>query len=214
MNRKALLGIYDRFDVSERFGLLLEALGRDDHHEMDRLTATCAKKTYTMADGAYTDLVDSSYRVASVFAVLWLHASRDLTAAEVIQAACEMAARMYDRGLESGFRASEQIPNERHPVWQQKNHALSDYDVLRREAADSAHQARSILRSLHVAFHQFCETVDIEPSELLAWYQPLLADYEHRRLQLGDETPLDVTLQEAAYKKFCFLWPTHHPYLD
>lgn len=52
---------YDWFLPNERFQLTLAALARDDKAEIEKLFATCPRKTYIQTDINYTLMIDALY---------------------------------------------------------------------------------------------------------------------------------------------------------
>lgn len=57
MRRDRLVTFYDRFDPEERFRLTVEALSRGDEKEVEHLSNSCSRSTYTMNDPAYVNRV-------------------------------------------------------------------------------------------------------------------------------------------------------------
>jgi hypothetical protein len=47
---------YQHLTADERFRLFVQAMGRKDEQELDRLDNTCPRKTYTQQDWAYTNM--------------------------------------------------------------------------------------------------------------------------------------------------------------
>src|ERR1700712_904189 len=52
--------LYEQFTPTERVTLVLEAMGRRDDAEADKLARTCPRKTYTMGDAAYADRLQAA----------------------------------------------------------------------------------------------------------------------------------------------------------
>lgn len=73
MKASALHKYDDVLTGPERFRLILAAIARRDFTETARLRATCPRKVYEMPDADCFDLVLGSQRVASCFAVWFLH---------------------------------------------------------------------------------------------------------------------------------------------
>ena len=47
---------YQHLTAEERFRLFVQAMGRKDEQELDRLDNTCPRKTYTQQDWEYTNM--------------------------------------------------------------------------------------------------------------------------------------------------------------
>src|ERR1700712_2281172 len=58
--------LYEQFTPTERVTLVLEAMGRQDEAEADKLARTCPRKTYTMGDAAYSDRLEAASDVMLV----------------------------------------------------------------------------------------------------------------------------------------------------
>jgi hypothetical protein len=67
---KDIVRQYPLLTADERFRLFVEALGRKDEQELDRLEATCPRKTYTAQDYEYTRRKVRFFQLAYMTAVL------------------------------------------------------------------------------------------------------------------------------------------------
>src|SRR5215211_3321720 len=57
MRNDRLLKFYDRFNPEERFRLTVDALSRGDEKEVEHLSNSCSRSTYTMNDPAYVNRI-------------------------------------------------------------------------------------------------------------------------------------------------------------
>jgi hypothetical protein len=64
VRRNRLVTFYDRFDPEERFRLTVEALARGDEKEVEQLSNSCSRSTYTMNDPAYVNRVRAGLQMA------------------------------------------------------------------------------------------------------------------------------------------------------
>jgi hypothetical protein len=223
--------LYPTLSPRERLRAALFAAARQDGEQVERLTRSCPRKTYTQPDDAYLAALEASHLTGLRFAVLWLNASRlhDLYALQ--RRTIEEKRRAMGWGLVLGANAAWQEAGQAGGYFDvdgetpdmseaiEAGAAIID-DVLEQSRLSSklddrlasldADQRRTVveLRSLREAMARFCGRVDLEPDQLLAWVAPLLTELEGSDGVLKDETvPVDEGIVAGLTRLFAQGWP-------
>lgn len=212
MNSNGLSRLYDRLEPEERLRLVLQAIIRNDHEEVERLWESCPRETYTMVDTNFLELYDQSLWVAASFAILWLDANRRVTSAKLAKNLFQLALMAFDRGFDVGLQAAKRIPNEDHPIWPASDEGLRHYDTLREEAERWYREAVARLKGVYAGFLRFCRAAGVEPEELLALCgEGLRAEIAETRGLLECDIPADEETANATYRRLCEEWPDLDP---
>ena len=205
---------YERLTPWERFKLVLEAKARGDEEEVCRLAETCPKKTYSMRDAGFVDLVEASRMLTWGFLILWLHA-------KTFYLAVEAAARAYMDSLSFFVEGYVQGANS---MWKRAGKDGVPFDVEGREPtpeelkdicmaaavngfpeqiAEVLRSKADELRALWQGFAAFCENEGLDPEILLlTWWPPLLEEVRQKRELLS----VPAESAKEAFEYFSFLW--------
>ena len=184
---KLATGSYEQLTALERFGLMIEAMAREDEVEADRLEDTCPQLVYRCEDAAFRDRVRRAYGIASMVALNMRAGLTRIRMAEAFRATasgfaspvaklalaafcCGRACGREETALslmDPAVIANELTSNEAMAVYAAEIRVVSG-EVMRR-VADSLHHAvgqaeASDLLSQWEGFGRFCrETLNLAP---------------------------------------------------
>lgn len=205
---------YEKLAPWERFKLVLEAEARDDEEEVRRLTETCPKKTYSMRDAEFTDLVEASRTLTWGFLILWLHAKASYltveAAARAYMDSLASFAEGYVRGANSTWKRAgkDGVPFDvegREPTPEELREIgmAAAVDGFPEQVAEVLRSKADELRALWQGFAAFCEDEGLDPEKLLlAWWPPLLEEIREKQELLSVPTES----AEEAFGFFSRLW--------
>jgi len=228
--KKELGKLYDRFTPDERFGLVIEALAREDEEEAKRLVDACPRLTYRMLDLAYADRFKASLTVTIGFCLdlapflIVLGKVEDIR--EVLLSIlnlCENVAKLaYLEGSEAGFEFACAVASKTAPPprWEKRNKENPEveeglqkitarFDKYKEDFVSPLEELkRRITRealTLWEAFAGFCnEELLIAPEKLVkVWFEPILPEIEKlKNLQDQPEVdPEELKEYQAALKQ-------------
>lgn len=213
--KKLSLRLYEKLTYKERLSAFLEALAREDHEECERLVRTCPRKTYSMVDADFGDLVDGTRDIAIAFTILWLDArNRYLTV--------EAAAKAYLDAVAFFIKGYVQGANN---TWRQAGKEGVPFDVEGREPTDEEleeiglagaavsfpeevskvlREKANELKALWQGFAAFCGDEGLDPEKVLAWWPPVLKEvWEECELL---EKPAPEEDVQTARRFFATVW--------
>ena len=217
---------YDKLTPSERVALILRALGRNDHLDVERLHSACPGVRYApQRDLTYTNGLRAALQVLDALAMELhphLHLVRFLDSqAPMLEAGLEHCARHAARVFVSGYRAAggvlEDTDDEAEPTDVERGalQALVDVHDLTDRLRGFWMQTRT-RELVNVAitlkgFDHFTRTMWGMPGELAMSAQALLfVDLEAYQAELADIEVPEAQRQRVT-EMFKALWRLHLP---
>lgn len=214
--KKLSTRLYERLTPEERFRLALEAMARDDEQEMRRLAESCPKKTYTMRDADFIDLLEASRYLALGFSLLWLDAYRRYLALEAAAKAYFDALSFFTWGYVLGANNAWKRAGRKGVLFDVEGREPTDeelreiglaaaIDGFPEEAAKVLREKANELKILWQGFAAFCADRGLNPEKLLqAWWPPVLDQVRGKRELL--EAPVPTEEVEATREAFAAVW--------
>lgn len=217
MKLSDLTRYYDRLDPDERFRLSLDAMARMDADELARLRRTCPRRHYSMIDPAFLNRLEAAERIATRFAILWLHFTRALRLVEMIaeeyRSSMAMFTHGYTLGHDDGWHSASR--EHEHAVHVGRSPAIDQLDGITRdfsseslpEPLNAVYQTRiRELKSLYLGLIGFCERAQIKPDSLMVWWPPIIAEIEHFRVLIDADISADEAMVREIEEVFALLW--------
>jgi hypothetical protein len=219
MRKKNLGGLYDLLTSEERFRLVLEAAGRQDEPEVERLAGTCPRYRYTSVrnDPAFAERIRASRQIAFCVCLMLMQILAKLMVIRTSQECVALFARSlvsefargYVLGWEAGCAHDWESAGKAGPFPRRDNDDLGqradevaealagedrDVDADGDDELEAVAEALATeVRTLWEAFSRFCRAeMETEPETvLLAWVPPMQGWIEGA-LSAADDVGVDA----------------------
>jgi hypothetical protein len=213
--KKLSTRLYERLTPEERFKLALEAMARDDEQEMRRLAESYPKKTYTMRDADFIDLLEASRYLAFGFSLLWLDAYSRYLVLEAAAKAYFDALSFFTWGYVLGANNAWRRAGKEGVLFDVEGREPTDAELREiglavaienfpKEAEKILRAKAASLRALWQGFAAFCREKSLDPEVMLNWWPPVLDQMRRERELL--EAPAPAEEAEAAREAFAAVW--------
>jgi hypothetical protein len=199
MTDKALKGLYPRLRRDERFRLAVEAAARNDWDEVGALAGSCPTYRYRATDLTYTDRLSAASFIA-------LAAANLLLRAEVA-----LAPHAFGRELLADMRALMTAPDstlgDGLPIDAGDGEGLEIGSEDKRREMDELYRERvAALLGVCEGVERFCETLKVEPANLLGIEPACLSAWHSAGRLRGKDIAADPETAEAVYRDLQGLW--------
>jgi hypothetical protein len=202
--KKSKLKNYDWFLPEERFQLTLAALTRDDELEIEKLFASCPRKTYTQIDTDYTSKIKALKQVIIYLLFLINDICRNAGVFSLLAHSFSEMMSMF----EEGFNLACQANNEKQidkSLTRQKKETIKEYLEYYNFSEEKMHENIIKLKSAFQAFILFCEEIGINHSSIIEWlgnYELFMQSY----CMLDQDVDIETLFVELEKNNMLQMW--------